>query len=177
MQMVHLAGWGWGKRPTWVLTIGRFGSRMERRFSEGDDPDTAIEDAERALQLAIKVSGLDGGPTTVARRQLAWKLEQANRFVEARLHREQVFASMMRHLPPDDLGTLHDEEYLAANLARSGMADRARPLWHHIREAREISLGPDHEDSLRIRRLLLISDDEWDRTNNRRAEESGWGTD
>jgi hypothetical protein len=175
--MVHLAGWGWGRRPRWVLAIGRFASRVEKRFSEGDDLDTAIEDAERVLQLAIKFSGLDGGPTTAARRQFAWRLEQANRFDEARLHREQLLASMMRHLPLDDLDTLHDEEYLAANLARSGMANRARPLWHHILEAREISLGPDHEDCLRIRRSLFISDDVWDRTNNRRAEESGWGTD
>jgi hypothetical protein len=100
-------------------------------------------------------------------------LEQADRFDEARLHREQVFASVLRHRKPDDLGTLHDEEYLAANLARCGMADKARPLWHHVLKARELSLGPNHEDTLRIRRLLLVSNEEWESTNNRREEESG----
>jgi hypothetical protein len=34
LPMVQLAGWGWGRRPRWVLAVGRFGSRMERRFGE-----------------------------------------------------------------------------------------------------------------------------------------------
>ena len=124
-----------------MLAIGAFGSRMERHFAEGEDSDSAIEDAEWALQLAIKVSGLEGGPTTVPRRKLAWQLERANRFDEARVLREQVITSMLRHLQGDDLDTLHDEEYLAANLARSGMAEVAQPLWHHVLKVPRVVIG------------------------------------
>jgi len=53
--------------------------------------------AEEILDTHIRVFGPDGGPTSNAKAEVTKRLEALERFVEARVLREEVVAANRRH--------------------------------------------------------------------------------
>jgi hypothetical protein len=107
--------------------------------------DEQIAMAEQRVQLMIRTHGVDGGPTSFARADLAVRLENADKWSEARVLREEVLASRRRNLGADNQQTLWAELWLATNLARGGSYDDALPLAVHARDGFRQVDGVDQE--------------------------------
>jgi hypothetical protein len=76
------------------------------------------------------------------------------RFPEARLLRTEVLAAHRRHWGEEDPETLVAEEWLALNLANSGLTEDARPLLMRIYQVRLRTLGLEHKDTKQTKRFL-----------------------
>jgi Tetratricopeptide repeat len=116
-------------------------------MAKNEDPDALLKKAEDLLALQIRVFGLDGGPITNAREDVAERLENLGRFIEARPLPAEVLAARRRHLGDEDPETLSAEEWPGWNLAKEGLREGGRPLFQHVLEVRLRTLGPEHEDT------------------------------
>ena len=132
----------------------RLARKAVDRLDAGSDPEDILERRRRLLDRQIKVFGIDGGPTANSRADVAEQLEKMDRLPEARVLREEVVVAYRRNRGADDLFTVDSEEWLAANLMRSGMTADARPLLDHIVDIRLRTLGAQHEATRRAQRRL-----------------------
>jgi hypothetical protein len=92
-----------------------------------------VESAEETVQLFVRTHGVDGLATTRAREGLATALEGADRWVEARVVREEVLSARRRNKGDEDLGTLNAELHLGVILNHVGLIAEALPLAIHGR--------------------------------------------
>ena len=93
-----------------------------------------IEMVEAQIQFFIRTTGVDGGPTNNARALLASYLEDADRWLEARVLREEVLDARRRNLGTEESPTVTAELALAVNLSHAGLNVDALPLALHARE-------------------------------------------
>ena len=93
---------------------------------------------------------------------MATQLESMDRFVEARLLREETFAAHRRSLGDDDEQTLVAEARLAVNMMKSGLREEAKEHFSHVYEVRLRALGPEHELTRWTGRWLASTDTEGD---------------
>jgi hypothetical protein len=107
------------------------------------DPEQALKRAEETLTSQVARTGPDSREANLARAEVAKWLEKLERWTEARVLREKVLASFVENRGADDHHTLVYEEWLAHNLAWSGMLEEAKPLYIHVREVRRRTLGPE----------------------------------
>lgn len=112
----------------------RFFQNVAKRYEDKLSTDEKISIAEREVRTQIRLFGVDGGPTANARKDLAERLEGADRWIEARVLREEVLAGRRRHLGADHRETLVAELWLARNLSRDCIYDQALALAVHARD-------------------------------------------
>jgi hypothetical protein len=136
----------------------RWAEKAIERLDANEDPEHVLERRQKVLDRQIRVHGVDGGPTANARGDVAKQLEEMGRLVEARVLREGAVAAYRRNRGADDLFTVDSEEWLAANLMKSGLSGEARPLVVHICEVRLRALGPADEKTERACRRLAVID-------------------
>ena len=105
------------------------------------------------VDTQVRMFGVDGGPTANGRAEVARQLESMGRWVEARVFWEQVVAAYRRNRGADDLMTVQSEEFLALNLAKSGLHQDAINLMDHVVAVYRQALGPDHEETTRAIRF------------------------
>ena len=129
-----------------------------QRLNGTDDPEEVLQRYEKLLDRQIRVHGVDGGPTANARGMVAKQLEKMERLVEARVLWEQTVAAYRRSRGADDIYTMEYEEWLAANLMKSGLRREARPLVVHICDVRLRTLGAGNEATIRAQRRLEVLD-------------------
>ena len=110
--------------------VFRFLKRSEAKMT----PEERIEMIEESIQFCIRTTGVDGGPTANGRELLATCLEDADRWVEARVLREEVLSARRRNLGDEERFTLSAELYLAINLSHFGLNADALPLALHARD-------------------------------------------
>jgi hypothetical protein len=147
-------GRGWWSAPKWFERIIGHGQRYVDRQLRNLPPSEALKRAEHYLVIAIRTHGPDGMPAATARARVAWQLENMGEYAEASMLREEVLASVRRHLGNDHRFTLNAEECLAINLKACSLPGEARPLCEHIIEIRRRTLGPTSDEVLRVELLL-----------------------
>jgi hypothetical protein len=154
----------WGGRNGRILETGpmqgsrRWAERVAERLMANEDPEHVLELKQKVLDRQIRVHGVDGGPTANARGDVAQQLVKMDRLVEARVLWEEAVAAYRRNRGPDDGYTLDYEEWLAANLMKSGLSGEARPLVVLVRDVRLRTLGPEDEKTERAQRRLATID-------------------
>ena len=147
-------GWGWWGGTKWLRASGVRIRHVAYKLLALRDPAENLKVAEDVLARQIRLFGPDGGPTANARAEVAKRLEILERFVEARVLREEVVAAFRRHRGNDDLYTLVAEEWLAFDLVQCGMRDEASDLYSHVFQVRLRDLGPDDAKTVHARANL-----------------------
>jgi hypothetical protein len=145
----------WSEGRKWFQGISKAGRRMTERRG-GKDPENTLKLAEGALAFWIKRKGPDSREATGARADVAEWLERLEWWTEARVLREKVLASCTENWGADDPRTLIPEEWLAQNLAWSGMLEEANQAsLRHVLECRRQILGGSADDNtLRVEARL-----------------------
>lgn len=116
-----------------------------------------LQQAESILNRQARKYGSDGGPTASARADVAQILERMGRFSEARLLREKVLSDYRRHYGETHEWTLDAEFWVAPDFAKDGLPTGARELGDHVYESRVHAFGPDHKETLSVKRFWTIS--------------------
>lgn len=134
-----------------------FAGRLSRFVDKGNaasSPEETLEFLEDALATAVRLFGTDGGPTAVARREVAKQLQEMGRFQEAHLLYSESYAAMLRHREPDELATVLAEEWLAQSHLSLGHTDEGRRMYRHVLEVYQRRFGDNDEATLRAKQFL-----------------------
>ena len=152
------SGRHWWKRHAGVPEdpgpIKRRALRWIERYEAKQDPEELLQAKLGLLDKQIKIHGVDGGPTANGRGDVAIQLESMGRMDEARVFWEEIVASFRRNRGDDDLMTAQREEWLAANLAKSGLSEEALILLNHVEDVYRQALGNDDKETRRARGLI-----------------------
>lgn len=157
--MEHEGGGFWYSTPRVLEPVQSLVSKVSAWLGTKRDDEWWLKLHEDRLAKLIRRHGVDSGLAATARKDIATRLEHLGRVDEARLLREEVVAAFRRNRGNDDPYTLVEEEWLAHNLAMSGLAEQARVVALHIYEVRQRDLGPVHKDTIRAEALLSSIED------------------
>jgi hypothetical protein len=146
---------GWRYAPKWLRGIGNRVVRTAETHLLPDDGEARLELLEESLGDQIRIFGPDGGPTADARARVAKQLEAMGQMAEARLLRVEVLTTYRKHMGEDHPTTLIMEAWLVNNLYLSGMTESARMGAKRLYEARLRVSGPDDENTLWVKRMLV----------------------
>ena len=122
--------------------------RLGRLYVERPDYETALEWAQRAVELAERVFGSDDPRTLATVNNLGYLLaSQGDRDGAERLF-IRILKTRERLLGPDHPETLLAVSNLGAVLEARGAYDEAERMYRRALSARERVLGPDHPGTL-----------------------------
>jgi hypothetical protein len=127
--------------------------RLGQSLGRNKDDEWWLKLHEDRLVGLIRRFGTDSRAASAARADIATRLEILGRLEEARLLREEVVAGHQRNVGEDHPATLAAQEWLVRNLT-SEQPELAREIALHVYEARRRTQGDDHEDTLRVKRVL-----------------------
>jgi hypothetical protein len=144
----------WKRQRPWGSILARLAKRLADTVIS--DPEESLAQTQIFYEKELAQHGVDGQRSVAARGEVAKRLELLERYEEATPLREENLAICRRKLGPDDVTTLTCEEWLVGNLLDRGRFEDARELGGHLYEALQRTVGPDHEDTLRVADLLEV---------------------
>jgi len=112
------------------------------------EPELAIRQLDRVLQLRRQVLGLDHADTLASMNSLAVAYHDAGRFADALLLLEEIVKRTKDKLGPEHPDTLRSMNNLASGYQDAGRLADALTLLEETRARRQAKLGTDHPDTL-----------------------------